>query len=373
MSQEQDVDALRNRRQASASSLDAPAMIGERERWRAGEAESFVRDIFNHVLRLTGPAYEAQVASWTRRAKALGDPVTLFRALIELPQHRQRMEAERDANTRWLPGHFYSPCVSRAEATKDQKRIFANRPLIGVDLRETAQLELLEKLAPHFATIPFPEDKEEKHRYNYHNPSYGYGDAIIYWSMLQHFRPNRIIEVGSGYSSALALDAIDILHLPTVCTFIDPFPEVAIKATAPLRPPHTILPSRVQDFDPEIVTELGENDLLFIDSSHVLKTGSDVHFELTELLPRLRPGVLVHFHDVFDNFEYPAKWVLDLNHGWNELYALHVFLMYNSSFRIEYFNQLVAKRHPEVFSRLAPRERQRILLNPGGGLWLRRI
>ena len=121
-----------------------------------------------------------------------------------------------------------------------------------------------------------------------------------------------------------------------------------------------------------MVRELEVNDILFIDSSHVVKTGSDVHFELTELIPRLRPGVVVHFHDIFYPFEYPKAWVLDINRSWNEIYFLHVFLMYNSAFGIEFFNTFFARNYPDIVRASIPAHADKFLLNPGGGLWLRK-
>ena len=110
-----------------------------------------------------------------------------------------------------------------------------------------------------------------------------------------------------------------------------------------------------------------------IDSSHIVKTGSDVHFELTELLPRLRRGVVVHFHDVFYPFEYPEKWVLEDNNSWNEIYYLQTFLMHNDAFEIIYFNDYFSKVHGDtILASLPPDVSALVRLNPGGGLWLRR-
>jgi hypothetical protein len=340
--------------------------------WDEADANRYVRDLFEHVLRLVPPP-ENEIAAWTKRAIASGDPVAIFRAVIEMPIHKQHMAAELDASTRWPPGHFYSPSISRREVAADRDRVFGPRSLAGIDLRLNEQIALLRQLAPYFSTIPFPEEATPPYRYRYKNSSYGYGDAVIYWAILNLFRPRQIVEIGSGFTSALALDTIDILDLPTVCTFVDPYPQLAEQVTAPLRPPHRIIPQRVQDIDPAIISSLQEGDLLFIDSSHVLKSGSDVHAELTNLLPRLRPGVLVHFHDAFNNFEYPEPWVVNENRGWNELYALHLFLMYNGTFRIEYFNHFLASNQKTDIQKICPGEAPRILLNPGGGLWLRRV
>ena len=175
------------------------------------------------------------------------------------------------------------------------------------------------------------------------------------------------------FSSALALDTVEKLGLPTVCTFVDPFPAVAEAATAPLHPPHRILPTRVQDLDLALFETLQRDDILFIDSSHIVKTGSDVHFELTQILACLPVGVIVHFHDIFYPFEYPRAWSVDRNHSWNEIYYLHAFLMFNTSYQIEFFNHFVATQMPDTVLRLAPEIGKRFLINPGGGLWLRRV
>jgi hypothetical protein len=340
--------------------------------WEDADAEAYIRELFTNVLGVDQPA-ETEVMAWKKRALQSTDPLAIFRAIIALPQQHQNIIARRDAATRWPPGHFYSPAISRRELSLDQERVFSDRELVGVDLQEEAQIALFPRLARYFDAIPFDNEQKAPFRYRYNNSSYNYGDAIIYWSMLNLLRPNRIIEIGSGFSSALALDTIDFMRLPTICTFVDPYPELANAVTAPLLPPHSIVPERVQTLSPSIMKQLGSGDILFIDSSHVLKAGSDVHFELTELLPRIPRGAIIHFHDVFTNFEYPKKWVIENSYGWNEQYGLHLFLMYNREFEIIYFNHYFARKFSNVIREHAPAQSSRILLNPGGGLWLRRL
>jgi hypothetical protein len=108
---------------------------------------------------------------------------------------------------------------------------------------------------------------------------------------------------------------------------------------------------------------------LFIDSSHVAKTASDVNFEIFELLPRLKPSVIVHFHDIFYPFEYPHGWIFDIRRSWNEIYFLRAFLMYNSAFEILFFNDYFACKFPHLTEHGPSHFRQ----NPGGGLWLRKL
>jgi hypothetical protein len=122
----------------------------------------------------------------------------------------------------------------------------------------------------------------------------------------------------------------------------------------------------IQEVPEGIVDELERNDILFIDSTHVLKTGSDVHFELFHLLPRLKPGVVIHFHDVVYPFEYPDKWVFESNYSWNEAYALRAFLMYNTRFRVIFWNSLFARGYrASIQDEFSP-----FLKNPGSSIWL---
>lgn len=336
------------------------------------EMTQFINDLFHHVMGIRNPP-ATWTDPWVNLALATGDPLAIFNKFIAGKFNTDRLNALEDTATRWPTGHFYSPVVSRAEVRTEWPRLTAPRAPAAVDMQAEAQRILFRNLARHFDTMPFHNEKDGVHRYYFDNPSYNYGDALIYWSMLNRFKPKRILEVGSGFSSALALDTVDALGLPTVCTFVDPFPEVARAATAPMSPPHAILPIKIQNIDFAILDELGEDDILFIDSSHVVKTGSDVHFEITELLPRIRPGVIVHFHDVFYPFEYRRQWAIEDNHSWNELYFLQAFLMYNTDFRIEFFNHFMARQLTETVHQAAPAQAKRFLLNPGGGLWLRRM
>jgi predicted O-methyltransferase YrrM len=178
-----------------------------------------------------------------------------------------------------------------------------------------------------------------------------------------------VIEVGSGYSSALMLDVADEFGLrDTRFVFVDPNPE---RLTAALREGDAdrveIVTTAVQDLGVAHFDSLRAGDMLFIDSSHVTKVGSDVNFLVFQVLPRLAEGVLVHFHDVFWPFEYPKEWVLG-GRCWNEAYLLRAFLQYNSRFEIVLFNSFLARRHSGFVAATLPD----VLPDPGGSLWLRR-
>ena len=336
-------------------------------------AEEYVRGLFQYLLDRKSTTTE-EVEYWTLEILGGRSHAEVLRLFASSEENQAKKQAQQSHATLYPNGHFYSPVVNVEEVKLDAARIFANHRPMAIDFNVDQQVKQLEALSRYFGEMPFADEAQPSIRYYFNNTSYGFGDACIYWGMLGHVRPSRIIEVGSGFTSALALDAIDHFKLPTRCTFIDPNPELLLRVAAPIAPVHQVLAQRVQTIDPELVATLGANDLLFIDSSHVVKTGSDVHFELNELLPRLKPGVIVHFHDTFYPFEYPKPWVIEENFSWNELYVLQAFLMYNPAFRILYFNDFIGHNHADRIRNLLPRETySRVTLNPGGGLWLQRV
>jgi predicted O-methyltransferase YrrM len=269
------------------------------------------------------------------------------------------------------PGHFYSPIPSLPYVREHADRIFRepSRTLPGVDLREREQLALLDVLQPYYDTLRFPKHKAAGFRYFYENPAYGYSDAIFLHCMIRHLRPRRIIEVGSGYSSCVTLDTNDrYFRGEIVCTFVEPYPQLLESLLAPGDLDSIeIIPRDTQTVSLETFDRLGENDILFIDSTHVSKVGSDVNYLFFEVLPRLAPGVYVHVHDVFRDFEYPAEWVYE-GRAWTEAYMLRNFLAFNSAFEIVLFNTFLEHFHAARF-----RERMPLCLeNTGGSIWLRR-
>ena len=127
----------------------------------------------------------------------------------------------------------------------------------------------------------------------------------------------------------------------------------------------SVIDKRVQEVEREVFMQLEPNDILFIDSSHVVKTGSDVNFLLFKILPILKPGVLIHFHDIHYPFEYPQSWVLN-GFGWNETYFIKAFMMYNSKFEVLFFTDYLEKEHSIHFK--LPKKRT----GSGSSFWIKR-
>ena len=265
------------------------------------------------------------------------------------------------------PGHYASPIVDPAQALGDEARLYAGTTPADIDLDTQAQLALCWALAPYCADWNARGNRGRRYRPD--NDQFGPCDAALLHAMLAHFRPAHVVEVGCGFSSAVMFDTREQRHLPTELHFIDPHRE---RFDGLLLPGDVercrFLHTRVQDVPRMAFAALAPGDVLFIDSSHVSKTGSDVNHLLFEVLPRLAPGVLVHIHDIFHGFEYPREWVLVENRSWNELYLVRAFLMNNRDWEIVLFADHLRTLYPDVFGVCVPQA----AFHRGGSLWLRR-
>jgi hypothetical protein len=185
--------------------------------------------------------------------------------------------------------------------------------------------------------------------------------------MMRFLRPQRIVEVGSGYSSCAILDVNELFFDNAIaCTFIEPYPQLLRSVIGNSdRRSIRLIGQKVQDADLNVFRELQASDILFIDSSHVSKTGSDLNYILFKILPLLKKGVYIHFHDIFYPFEYPRNWVNE-GRAWNETYMLRAFLQYNQSFQIRFFSTYLLRQYPEIFKEGLPL----CLKEPGGNLWI---
>ena len=270
------------------------------------------------------------------------------------------------------PGHFYSPIPCLEELKLKEQNIFHEFPreIPGIELNEKHQLELFETFEAYYNEQPFPVQKREELRYYFDNYFYSYSDAIFLYCMIRHARPRRIVEVGSGYSSCVILDTNEIFLNNTVnCTFIEPYPQRLLSLVKEDDKSHfELIEKNLQDVDLKQFQQLSNDDILFIDSTHVSKTNSDVNYILFKILPSLQSGVLIHFHDILYPFEYPKAWLYE-GRAWNEAYILRSFLQYNSSFKIEFFNTFLEHFNSELFFEKMPL----CMKNTGASIWLRKL
>jgi hypothetical protein len=310
----------------------------------------------------------AEVAHWVSQIQAGQSIEEVVQIFLECDEFK----GQRSQSLFVPPGHFYSPIVNVAEINARYSTIF-NRDLApaGIDIRESEQIAYANKMATHYGRFDFPDHQSSGQRYFYENPAFSYADAITLACTILEFQPRRLLEVGSGYSSAATLDIVEReLGWNTHCTFIEPYGDLLRSLMKPGDAERvTLIEKPVQEVDLSVFETLQKNDILFIDSTHVVKTGSDVVYHFTKALPRLRSGVIIHIHDMFYPFEYSPQWVLVENRSWNELYLVQAFLMGNRDYEILFFNDFMASQHPALMSELLPKSTR----NGGGSLWLRKL
>ncbi len=264
------------------------------------------------------------------------------------------------------PVHFYQPIPD----TRSLPDTLWNQPseLAGIDMNDAVQLDLLRNQFPRFRPEyeQFPaEPTGEPGRFHSNNGLFDGTDALVAYCMIRYFQPRLIIEVGSGFSSLIAAEAIaKNENSSLIC--VEPFPQDFLrKGFAGL---HSLIEKKVEDIDLEFFSQLHAGDFLFIDSSHTVKIGGDVNYLFLEVLPRLKPGVIVHVHDIFFPFDYRRDWVIDEHRFWTEQYLVQAFLMFNSEFEVLMANHYLAHYYLEEFKRTFPR-------SPwwsGGSFWMRR-
>lgn len=267
------------------------------------------------------------------------------------------------------PGHFYSTVVAPDDIKRREQQIWKNADkdgIAGVDLRTLSQLELLQQFAAYYGEMPFAPQKKDGLRFYFDNDFYSYTDATVLYSMIRHFRPKRIIEIGSGFSSAVMLDTNQIFFDNAIeLTFIDPYADRLFSLMTEVdKQKVKVIENDIQIIPLDLFEKLEAGDILFVDSTHVSKTGSDVNYILFEILPALQKGVLVHFHDIFYPFEYPKEWVFR-GFNWNEDYILRAFLMYNDKFQIRLFSEYIHRHHKHGFAQMPLTYN-----NFGGNLWI---
>jgi hypothetical protein len=272
----------------------------------------------------------------------------------------------------WVPtGHFYSPLVDPADvhvrtATDSEAHPSVTASSLGLD--EPEMLRWFSIISQHYHSNPFSEHPSPTSKYHYANPNFPLADALALLGIMLEKKPRRYVEVGCGYSSCAAIDINEkYLNGHVEMTFIDPFPDMFLKLIgSDSQYANRLHRMALQDAPLDIFTSLTAADILFIDSSHVGKTGSDVLDYLFRILPALAAGVLIHIHDIFFPFEYPASWIVDENRSWNEAYLLRAFLLFNPVFQVIYFSDWIYKCRRDLFATSMPL----CVPHRGGSIWI---
>ncbi len=252
-----------------------------------------------------------------------------------------------------ITDHFYQPIPNRQEIMTYAGK---ERPLSSIEWHLDKQTELVKYLLEKYA-LEF-NNKEIFSAFGYSEDSSGLisGDAEVLYAMVREKKPSRIIEIGSGGSTKIIAAALRMNFIEnsqkSQLISIEPYPQDFLKDFANVSKDFlefSLLTQKVEAVDLSVFESLQTNDILFVDSSHVFKSGSDVEFEFLQVYPRLKTGVLVHIHDIFFPYDYPIEWNLKESRYWNEQYFLETFLQFNKKFEILASLSMVSSYNNSVF------------------------
>ncbi|MCX8560341.1 class I SAM-dependent methyltransferase [Mycolicibacterium mucogenicum] len=290
----------------------------------------------------------------------------------------RRFGIERLPRTRWLfrtvgifpiRNHYYEPLF---DTTALRRPLEEDRVLPGLDLNVSQQLDLLTKFSYGNELLAFPMDSQSESVFYYDNHVFGPADAEFLYSMIRYARPKRIIEIGSGQSTLMARHAIAANRAEEaayscrhVC--IEPYEagwlnELDVE----------LVRTPVEQIDLDVFRELEEGDILFIDSSHMIRPQGDVLFEYLQILPVLQSGVFVHIHDIRTPKDYQQGWLSREVRFWNEQYLVEAFLCFNHEYKIIGALNFLKHHHPQELSSSCPVFGKRTDLWEPGSLWIQR-
>lgn len=254
--------------------------------------------------------------------------------------------------------HFYHP-VPRYESV-DPKVFDTAHAMPGVEMDTSAFAARLRVLSPHASECDWPEKAGAPGIYHWSNGNFGYTSALLLHGMLRANRIQRVLEVGGGFSSLVSMAALDANRRDGVADVafgcVEPFPSDWLRgAISAAKFPAELFAHPAQKAAPALFEQLDENSVLFIDSSHVAKLDSDVNYLFLEMLPRLKPGVWVHVHDVYLPYEYPASHFFGPNKiFWNEQYLLQAMLAGNRDFEVVMPGYFVQRQMQDAFKEAFP-------------------
>lgn len=268
--------------------------------------------------------------------------------------------------------HYYEPLPNFAQITEAQ--VLQRRASKSIDWQLEAQVALVNQLSVYSPELQeLANEPDSPAKFNFFNEFYFELDAAIYYAIVRQVKPSKIIEIGCGYSTQIAAKAIAKNHQEgkagkIIC--IEPYPQPQLtEANLEIQ----LIPERLEEIDLNVFQQLDVDDILFIDSTHTVKFGSDVCREILDILPLISSGVWVHFHDIFFPYDYPPEWLIEQRRAWNEQYMLEAFLAYNHDFEIILANHWLSVDYPQEVAKLwAGVSDWKDAYHRCGSLWLRK-
>ena len=238
---------------------------------------------------------------------------------IIIPNNTENLAPQKTLIKAFADGHFYSPIINTVELEEAEARIWSDSiEILGVDFNDPNHHILLSEVFPKYLEdYNYSWEPVDETTFYINNGQFGWCDSRILFCMLRHLEPKRIIEIGSGYTSLLTADVNRRFFKKELeFTCIEPYPsKFLLNGVSGIS---RLIAKKVEDLPLSTFSNLQSGDILFIDSSHVSKTGSDVNYLFFEVIPRLPEGVLIHIHDIFLPAEYPKTWILNEGRSWNE-------------------------------------------------------
>lgn len=255
--------------------------------------------------------------------------------------------------------HYYNPVVYPADLIADLDQ---PRDLPGIDVREEGQRALLE-------SIVFTDEIEPggKPRFDYDNPNFARNDTLVLYGLLRHLKPKRVIEVGSGFSTLVISAALERNANGAEHSCVEPYEMPWLEGTGV-----RVIRERVERLDPAPFLALEAGDVLFIDSSHIIRPQGDVLHLFLTVLPQLKPGVVIHIHDVYTPHDYHPYLVIKERKMWNEQYLVEALLSGGDRFEVMLGTYWASRAFPDSFEKLAPGYRN-APVRDGCSFWIRRV
>jgi hypothetical protein len=250
-----------------------------------------------------------------------------------------------------IRNHYYEPQFDN----RNPKRDFSEeRDLPGIDWNVAGQLATLGEFTFAGELTDLPRERRGSSEFFLNNGAFESGDAEYWYQIIRAVRPKRILEIGSGSSTLMAIKAIkmnreDDPGYECEHTCVEPYEAPWLENTGV-----RVVREKVEDVGTALFSSLEENDILFIDSSHMIKPQGDVLFEYLQLLPSLRKGVIVHVHDIFSPRNYPSQWLQVEIMFWNEQYLLEAFLTDNGRWKIIGALNYLRHNHYDKLKAVAP-------------------
>ena len=265
--------------------------------------------------------------------------------------------------------HYYEPLINPKKHLLSTLK--NDRKLLGIDFNVDKQKELIDSFNYNDELLEFPVNNINNNKYFYNNGFFKSGDSEYLYNLIRKFKPKKIIEIGSGFSTRMIINSInknkeeDINYTCDV-KCIEPYRFFSLEKL-----PVQIIKEKVEMVDMKLFKILDEDDFVFIDSTHIIRPQGDVLYEIQNILPYLNKGVLIHFHDIFTPKDYPEKWII--NHRlWNEQYLLESFLTFNNNFEIIGSLNYLKHHHWDLLSSKCPILSRDIQREPSS-FWIRKI